>query len=442
MFSKHIALTIWLSAVCAGVPAMAAAAEFRYFDTKDTEPPGKTVPVIAPWKVISLDAGYSGLWFAAGDLDGDGVVEIVTAKNCDHNDLHYTSAIAAQRMDGTVMWRWGDPAIGRKELHHDVACQIEDWDGDGHNEVIVATKGSLIELDGRTGDERVRIPLEEGATDSIVFCNLSGDPHRETVLAKDRYHTIWAYTRDGKQVWSVKDPGGYRTAHQPRPMDIDGDGLDEILAGFAMLNADGSVRWVIQSEATKSPLGHLDCARVMTLGHTPQETRIAVTFCSGKALAVIDGNGHVVWEIPGYHFESIQIGRMIPGVSTPQLLVDIDHQPAGASPLWIVGSDGEMLGQLITNRSRQHRPIEWDGDGVDEYVVGQNRGLYGPAGMRIGTFDVPGDTTVMHTGDMDGDGRNDVIFNTGDAVYIFRNVNGEKPSTPLPLGTGSNVTLY
>jgi hypothetical protein len=442
MSSNHVCLFTLMLVGFGSQPGFAAEAEFRYFDTKDTEAPGEAVPVIAPWKTIPLEADHAGLWLVAGELDGDGQPDMVTAKNFNQGDVHYTSSVAVQKLDGSTLWTWGDPKIGRKELHHDVACQIQDWDGDGRNEVIVATKGALVELDGRTGTERLRVPIKEDATDSITFCNFSGDALAETVLVKDRYHSIWAYTRDGKLLWSVKDPGGHQTAHQPRPMDIDGDGIDEIFAGYAMLNADGSVRWIVQSESVKKKSGHLDCARMMTLGGTPGETRIALTFCGGNNLAVIDGDGRVVWELSGRHFESIQVGRIIPGEPAPQLLVDIDHQPLGDSPLWVIGGNGQVLGQLVTNYSRQHRLIEWDGDDFDEFVVARDRGLYNHTGKRLATFGVPGVGTILHLGDMDGDGRNDVIFNTDDTIYIFRNERGKKPSAPIPLGTGTNVTLY
>jgi len=86
--------------------------------------------------------------------------------------------------------------------------------------------------------------------------------------------------------------------------------------------------------------------------------------------------------------------------------------------------------------------IEWDGDGLDEFVVADNRGLYDHTGKRVAAFDVPPAGTILHIGDMDGDGRNDVIFNMGDTVYIFHNENGRKLSTPMSPGTGANVTLY
>jgi len=110
-----------------------------------------------------------------------------------------------------------------------------------------------------------------------VFCDLSGSGRRSEVLVKDRYHRIWAYTNKGKLLWTVKDPGGYRTAHQPRPMDLDGDGRDEIMAGYAMLNPDGSVRWIYHSKTVKQEVGHLDCVRVLREGKTPGDFRLALT---------------------------------------------------------------------------------------------------------------------------------------------------------------------
>ena len=95
-----------------------------YFDTEDRGDALGRAPLIQPWKVVPLDPGYSGAWVVSGDLDGDGDAEVVSARNVDRDDVHYTSAVVAQRLDGSVLWRWGDPGIGRRGLHHDMACQI------------------------------------------------------------------------------------------------------------------------------------------------------------------------------------------------------------------------------------------------------------------------------------------------------------------------------
>jgi hypothetical protein len=425
-----------------------------YFDVKDMGKPADNVPVIEPWKIVALDPEYGGQWVVINDVDGGGEVEIVSAENVNKNDVHYTSTAVAQKLDGLVLWRWGNPAVGRKNWHHDVACQIHDWDGDGKNEVVLCTKGYLVELDGVTGREHRRIAIPDEATDCLVFCNLTGGNRSTDVLVKNRYHQIWAYNRNGKLLWTIKDPGGYRTAHQPRPIDINGDGRDEIMAGYAMLNPDGSVRWVFKSKKVEQERGHLDCCRVVRRGRRPEDFRLAITCCGANNVALIDGNGKVLWEITGHHFESIDVGQVIPNHKAAQLLVDIDHQPIGKSPLWVLDERGNLLGRIVTDYSRHHHLLDWTGDGVNEIMVAHNGCIYNYKGNCIGVFTTPrltkngsaADESTYErsilTGDMTGDGIPDVVLATPEAVYIFKNEKGLKPDGPVPLGTGPNFTLY
>lgn len=425
--------------------------DFRYFNTNDTGEVDSNIPLIQPYKIVPLDPDYGGQWVIAGDVDGDGAVEIVSSENYNKDDVHYTTTAVAQNLDGSVLWRWGNPDVGRKNWHHDVACQIHDWDGDGKNEVVLCTKGALVELEGATGRELRRIPIHEEATDCLMFCNLSGGARPTDVLVKDRYHRIWAYNRRGEMLWAVKDPGGFRTAHQPRPIDIDRDGRDEIMAGYALLNPDGSVRWVFQSKKVNQSKGHLDCVRVVRRGDSPEAFRIAITLCGANCIALIDGNGKVLWERTGQHFESIDVGRIIPNHPGPHICVDIDHQPYGNSPIWVLDEGGRPLGRVVTDYSRHHALLDWTGDGVEEILVAHKGGLYNYQGRRIGTFHTPdlevdsGQTRYEKSlliGDMTGDGIRDVIIVTPHTVYIYENTHGQKPDTPTPLGTEFNMTLY
>jgi len=65
----------------------------------------------------------------AGDLTGDVAVEIVGARNPDENDVHYTSAVVAQRLDGSVLWRRGGPGGGRRSdsRHDPLKLSIRGW---------------------------------------------------------------------------------------------------------------------------------------------------------------------------------------------------------------------------------------------------------------------------------------------------------------------------
>ncbi len=402
-----------------------------------------TVPVVKPWKTIPLDPTHSGQWVVLGDVDGDGEVEVVSARNVDNHDVHYTSAVCVQKLDGSVLWRWDCGTTGRTKLHHDVACQIYDWDGDGRNEVIVATDKAVVELDGATGQERRRLPIPASASDCLVFANLSGGPRATDFLVKTRYSHIWAYDREGKLLWDVSNPGGYRTSHQPYPVDIDGDGRDEIMAGYAMLNPDGSARWTLKSDEIDLKRGHLDCCRVLEAGETPADFRLVGTYCGANGIAMFDGNGRVLWELAGHHFESVDIGKLRSDLPGNQIVVDIDHQPAGKSPTWLLAADGSLLGSINTVSSRHHRLIDWNGDGLDEIVLGGVPAIYDGKGEPVARLDGTGPgTKIVQVGDMTGDGVPDVVVSSRSAVCIFRNERGVRPATPAAIGGGVNFTLY
>ncbi|MHC4563431.1 MAG: rhamnogalacturonan lyase family protein [Planctomycetota bacterium] len=359
------------------------------FDVRANDLSNDGVPLIKPWKRIALDPDYAGAWVVAGDVDGDGQVEILSAKNHDVDDIHYTSSVVVHRLDGSVLWRWGDPAEGRNELHHDVACQIYDWDGDGRNQVVIVTKDAVVKLDGATGKEKHRFAIPPDASDCIVFANLSGGEWASEILLKTRYGQIWAFTREGELLWTIEQPAGYGTAHQPRPMDIDGDGRDEIMAGYALLNADGTIRWDLKATGLPLEPGHLDCVRVFEMGRTPLDCHLALTLCMGYCIAMIDGEGRGIWSVTGHHFESIDVGKVCPDVPGRQVVVDIDHREMGHSPHWVLDDQGNLLGQIITDGSRHHTLVDWHGEGVDSIVLATAAAMFDGRGRKVGVFDVP-----------------------------------------------------
>lgn len=412
------------------------------FDTSDHGDPGDRAPIIQPWKQITLDPEYSGEWIVSGDVNGDGAVDIVSARNVDQNDVHYTSAVVAQDLNGRVLWRWGNPEIGRRGLHHDVACQIHDWDGDGKNEVILLADGELVELEGATGMVRRTIPIPHAASDCVVFADLTGKGLKTEVLVKTRYTRIWAYNAKGELLWTIENPGGYRTAHQPVPIDIDGDGRDEIMAGYALLNPDGSIRWTYQSETVDLSRGHLDCCRVLQSGKTPDAFRLVLTCCGADNIAVVDGNGKTIWEVSGHHFESVQVGKIVLELPGNQILVDIDHRPKGESPIWVLDADGHQLGQLMSDYCRHHHLLDWTGDGLMEITIAYACGLFDRRGQRIATFAMEGPANMVQVGDMTGDGIHDLLLADSSIVSIFKNEKGKKLKGNIPLGCGVNFTYY
>ncbi len=410
------------------------------FDVRANDLPIAGVPVLKPWKSITLDPEYAGAWVVAGDVDGDGQVEIVSARNVNENDNHYTCSVVVQKLNGKVLWRWGNPGIGRYLLHHDVACQIYDWDGDGKNEVVVAAKEKIIELDGLTGKEKRSFAIPPNASDCIVFANLSGGKRATDILVKTRYTQIWAYNHAGKLLWTVEKPVGHKTAHQPYPVDIDNDGKDEIMAGYAMLNPDGSVRWDLNDKNLPLNNGHMDCARILNFGKSPSATDMVMTLCGDTCIASVNGKGKLSWCINGFHFESIDVGKIYDNIPGNQILVDIDHTPHGESPVWIIDEKGNFLGRIVTDYSRRHLLIDWFGNGTESIAIGVPACLFDGHGNKTVIFDTEG-TNCFKT-DMTGDSVPDIFFVGNQEVTIFKNEKGKKSDKYKVPGTGVNFTLY
>ncbi len=426
------------------VSSLFSAEKTLRFETEDHGPPGDKAPKVKPWKSVVLDEEFGGHWVVTGDVNGDGRADVVSCENVNKSDVHYTSTAVAQQLDGTVIWKWGEPDAGRKKWHHDVACQIYDWTGDGNNEVVLCTKGFLIALNGRTGKEIRRFSIPRDATDCLVFANLSGNARATDVLVKTRYSRIWAYNSKGGLLWDTANPGGFRTAHQVRPLDLDHDGRDEIMAGYALLNSDGTVRWTYRSKTVDQRRGHLDCCRILKDAQKPEDVRLVLTCCGANNIACINGNGKVLWEKKGHHFESIQTGLVVPGAPAPQILVDIDHRPRGQSPLWLLDANGALIGTITADYCRQHTLIDWTGDGYGEIVIADSCALFNNKGERIVTLDTGGKRGVsLLPGDMTGNQVPDITILTADppAVHIFKNEKG-RPQKNLPLGCGVNFTLY
>ena len=128
--------------------------------------------------------------------------------------------------------------------------------------------------------------------------------------------------------------------------------------------------------------GHLDCVRILSRGQSPKDLWLVLTCCGANNMAVIDGEGKVVWEKSGAHFESINVGKIFPDCSGSQILVDIDHQPLGKSPLWVLDQDGNQMGQIMGEYCRHHSLLDWTGDGYAELIVAHS-GARGLAGASI-----------------------------------------------------------
>ncbi|RUL89759.1 FG-GAP-like repeat-containing protein [Tautonia sociabilis] len=205
------------------------------------------------WPQSSGDNGSAGVVgpLASGDLDGDGVPEIVVTSFSHH--------VSAFRQDGSLLWRFqNDDTI-------ESGAVVGDIDRDGRNEVVFGSDtsdnpyfraGGLINVLNANGSAKFRIPVGEVIWSSPVLADLTGDGCLEIVvgtginfslldpsLSPDRReqarvaaNAIHAYDHQGNIVpgWPYRtttDSSQDRQVYSsPAVADLDGDGRLEVVA--------------------------------------------------------------------------------------------------------------------------------------------------------------------------------------------------------------------
>jgi hypothetical protein len=165
--------------------------------------------------------------------------------------------LTAITFDGEKLWQNGLADSWNYLLTNDVAVQIHDLDGDGKNEVIYCRDFEIVVADGATGETKYKaatpVARPEAITkrrfpqilgDSMAFADLRGTGHKRDILLKDRYQNLWAFNDKLEQLWTLR----LNTGHYPFPIDVDGDGREEILIGYSLLSPDGKILWTNQDK--------------------------------------------------------------------------------------------------------------------------------------------------------------------------------------------------
>lgn len=397
----------------------------------------------APLPAIPIDENYGGEWVLYADIDGDGLPELISARNRLQHDRHDVASVAVQKQDGKLLWHWGNPTGSRQSRSYDLACQVHDMDGDGRLDIIVASRGYVYYLDGRTGTEKCRFAIETRYCDMLMFLDASGIGRKTDILVKDRYHRLWVYTREGKLLYTAKDPGGYMLAHAPLALDLDGDGRDELLAGFAMLDHDGTLLWTHRSRKVALWFGgHADSLCVVRLDvANPANTRLLITYCDAAGIAMVDGNGNCIWEFTGVHFATAAVAKLGTDGGTPQIIVDLGHLPrSAAGEIWILSIEGNHLATI--KGSHRAYPVDWDGDGVCEllgippHIRNASTGSIPPFAMARDFYRF----RVLYAAD---NKLHDVMKIGGGMALIYQNPARLRNGGGLsPNATGLNVSSY
>ncbi len=391
---------------------------------------------------IDISAAGVGCKMLLGDLDGDGRAELLLVQPDNRQDVRYiphqVQCLTAYDLEGRMLWQTGKPDPGAGSQGSDYPAQIYDIDGDGALEVLCVMDGRFHILNGATGSiKQVHNLPDKEAHDCIIIANLSGKERATDIILKDRYHRLWALDSDFRLLWTHEGNVG----HYPWVFDLDGDGRDEVMAGYDLLSADGKRLWSCHDLDD-----HADCLWVGDVnGDGLPELVIG-----GSVTVMYDRSGQELWRYAGsVESQHLALGRFrpeLPGLQIAGLdrMVREDDGKGlkGKDALFLLDQEGRELWKEVRTTDGWLTIAEtvsrFRADAPD-YILAYRRGggvlpaLY-DGHMNIAVqFDTEG--YAVH-GDLLGTGTEQVIIYTPERAVVYGGeplpLTAAHPGEPLP----------
>ena len=363
-----------------------------------------------------------------GDLNGDGRMELLLVQPDNRQDVRYiphqVQCLTAFDLDGRLLWQTGKPDPGAGSQGSDYPAQIYDLDGDGRLEVLCVMGDRFVLLDGATGKPKEDYPLPDPhAHDCIIIANLSGGPRATDIILKDRYHKMWALDRHFRLLWTHEGNPG----HFPWACDMNGDGRDEVMAGYDLLDAQGAVLW-----SCKGLDDHADC---IWTGDVNGDGKPELVI-GGSVTVMYSGDGRELWRHDGsVESQHIALGRFrndLPGLQIAGLdrLVREDDGLGlkGKDALFLLDSEGRELWKEDRSTDGWLTIVEairgWREQAPD-YILAYRRGggVY-PAlydGYMNAVVQFPTEGYAVHA-DLTGNGTEQVIIYNDNEAVVYASV--------------------
>jgi len=335
---------------------------------------------VQPGRYDMLFSSGKRLW--ATTLEGEMLWEtplevrgmVFSSVHTDHGRLIY--GFTGERF---IESRRGITGATGKAVVSDEMCIIQGSDG----EFVARAKIPPLE-------EPVRITAFTGASGK-----LSGPEGLDIVLREWRSDVgnggfnLWAYDRNLNLLWNnrVKTPYGHGYAVQF--CDVNGDGMDEFLAGGTLYSSDGQILWVhdrAEEMAKISGAGHYDAVAIGAYAEDESVDPVAFLLGGSAGVYVVDGRTgrtRMVHRIG--HAQGRLIGKVRRDLPGKQIIVACRWGNMGILNLF--SGNGDRLWTIQPDYLGQGAcPVTW-GDEEEQLIwmntSGPVQALYDGYGRRV-----------------------------------------------------------
>ncbi|MFC1582902.1 hypothetical protein ACFL4W_05120 [Planctomycetota bacterium] len=386
---------------------------------------------------IDIKGFTGGKLFRFGDLTGNGELDILLGMaGAKHGDIKCLTAINQQ---GEILWRKGSPIDEVALITSDFPVQIVDFDGDGKNEVLTVWDGKFVVLDGATGEEirsgdlprrppRDETPVHVHGTSwfgeclkdteepivpkYIRPCNLTGRAKGKDFICGYGYPFLWGFDNDFNQMWQFTGNVG----HFAYAYDADGDGMDEIQAGYCRLKGDGT--WLFSLHQGD----HADAVFFSNNNHPQGDDRLMIYASGGDdGLLMFDDQGYFK-PLKCGHAQRLSIGKYRADVPGYQMAVITYWGNPGICYMYDRWGT-ELWSREMPVAGSNLNPVNWTGEGTELMLFSAHRdigGLLDAQGELVVPFpDRDHPELWCESMDFFQNGRDDIVTMDRDRIVVY-----------------------